>query len=538
MSLCTAIPCWDPLLGGGGVMPHASYALLGLLSFALYFPSAALLQEQDYLRDPALDVCVASWFRAESQVAKAALLFAREFFRRDPWLSLLIGICVITLILGRHLVSTPVSSRPASHLQRLGLSLALWAHCAALASILSSLSHSAATLLLASGWAALGAAYLTLPPVLAQLSKRSTVHPSPASGVLEGLRVGGASAGGPAKRWWDIRWVTGPSDELLAPRVRINASAAQREAEERKRFFSQSGGRLLHMMATLAARLLGFEPPPPLQSMVARGRSDDYDVRDGRPPEPQWGRTKYLNLSYQDLGTAYQRPEVLRVMAGVHKTLVTLKLASNQLRDFPQAGSFPHLLTLDISINRLTSTSSLPPAPVLASVNLNSNLIPATALALRALSRYRKLKVLHIQNNPASDGDGQLYLDYVAWAAPRLVKLDGYPFVNVLSGVTGWKGVLLRTVPPPFWSGLIPPPAEDESFGQQRKHGLEWARRISARAVHVQERHPYAVVHECDQDERESLLRRAHLGGRRVATATAFRQRRAAGSAVDGGGAA
>jgi hypothetical protein len=43
---------------------------VGLIAFALYFPSAALYQEPDFLPDPALDILVTSGFRAESQIAK------------------------------------------------------------------------------------------------------------------------------------------------------------------------------------------------------------------------------------------------------------------------------------------------------------------------------------------------------------------------------------------------------------------------------------------------------------------------------------
>jgi Leucine-rich repeat (LRR) protein len=126
------------------------------------------------------------------------------------------------------------------------------------------------------------------------------------------------------------------------------------------------------------------------------------DERDAMvPQEPKWERSKYLNLSFQDLGTAYQRPEILNVMRGAHKTLVTLKLASNQLASFPRAGgSFPHLITLDISSNLLQSTSSLPRAPLLSALNLSSNLITASWRTIGPLSSYRRLKSLWVANNP------------------------------------------------------------------------------------------------------------------------------------------
>jgi hypothetical protein len=42
VSLCGGVLCWGTEIGDNGVIPHAFYALLGLLAFAVFFPSAAL----------------------------------------------------------------------------------------------------------------------------------------------------------------------------------------------------------------------------------------------------------------------------------------------------------------------------------------------------------------------------------------------------------------------------------------------------------------------------------------------------------------
>jgi alpha-tubulin suppressor-like RCC1 family protein len=42
VSLCGGVLCWGTEIGDNGVIPHAYYALLGLLAFAVFFPSAAL----------------------------------------------------------------------------------------------------------------------------------------------------------------------------------------------------------------------------------------------------------------------------------------------------------------------------------------------------------------------------------------------------------------------------------------------------------------------------------------------------------------
>jgi alpha-tubulin suppressor-like RCC1 family protein len=48
VSLCGSMSCWETRFGEGGVMPHAYYALLGLLAFAVFFPSAALFLVREF----------------------------------------------------------------------------------------------------------------------------------------------------------------------------------------------------------------------------------------------------------------------------------------------------------------------------------------------------------------------------------------------------------------------------------------------------------------------------------------------------------
>ena len=67
VSLCGAVPCWEWRMGGGGIVPHAAHALIGLAAFAIFFPSASLMQLADQAPDPALDIHTAPVFRVESQ---------------------------------------------------------------------------------------------------------------------------------------------------------------------------------------------------------------------------------------------------------------------------------------------------------------------------------------------------------------------------------------------------------------------------------------------------------------------------------------
>ncbi len=62
----------------------------------------------------------------------------------------------------------------------------------------------------------------------------------------------------------------------------------------------------------------------------AKGRNGVKDT-----VKPRWADSEYLNLSYQDLGTQFQRPEVVRVLREAKWSLVTLKLAANKLEKFP-----------------------------------------------------------------------------------------------------------------------------------------------------------------------------------------------------------
>jgi hypothetical protein len=65
---------------------------------------------------------------------------------------------------------------------------------------------------------------------------------------------------------------------------------------------------------------------------------DNNNAGDGSV-QPRWRRSEYLNLSYQDLGTSFQRPEVIRVLREARYSLVTLKLAANKLEKFPLVSS-------------------------------------------------------------------------------------------------------------------------------------------------------------------------------------------------------
>jgi len=88
--------------GGGGVVPHAVYALVGLWSFALIFPSASLMQLADQAPDNALDIHTAPVFRVESQLIKAVMVLGREVYRRALWPAPLISLLGCTWLFVRH----------------------------------------------------------------------------------------------------------------------------------------------------------------------------------------------------------------------------------------------------------------------------------------------------------------------------------------------------------------------------------------------------------------------------------------------------
>jgi hypothetical protein len=102
VSLCGAVPCWEWRMGGGGGVPHAVYALVGLWSFAFFFPSASLMQLADQAPDHALDIHTAPAFRVESQLIKAVMVLGREVYRRALWPAPLIALLGCTCLLVRH----------------------------------------------------------------------------------------------------------------------------------------------------------------------------------------------------------------------------------------------------------------------------------------------------------------------------------------------------------------------------------------------------------------------------------------------------
>lgn len=118
---------------------------------------------------------------------------------------------------------SPVSSPLASHLQRCGYSLAIWAHFATLISHAASLPAFNALLLLSVGWGGVAVFYVSIWPLFMRNVKRR-VH----AYAVDPPRKTLGSRGAP-KRWWDIPWITGPSDELVAPRVRVAAGEVDRE---------------------------------------------------------------------------------------------------------------------------------------------------------------------------------------------------------------------------------------------------------------------------------------------------------------------
>ena len=102
-----------------------------------------------------------------------------------------------------------------------------------------------------------------------------------------------------------------------------------------------------------------------------------------------------VNLSYQDLGEAYQRSELLRCLSRlVHCT--HLQLTDNSLTDLSKV-TFPKCMHLNLSRNRFSSVKKLPSAPNLQHLSLADNhftSIPSLAL------KYPNLKSLHFKGNP------------------------------------------------------------------------------------------------------------------------------------------
>jgi hypothetical protein len=205
------------------------------------------------------------------------LLFSRELYQRSGWPVYAVGLITLSALLTRHVIVSPVSSPMASHLQRLGYSLAIWAHAASLLSYLLSSSQFDSLMYLLCGWGILVLFFAAIWPLFMRRLKRR-VH----SYIVRPTRKNTAvDPSGAAKRWWDINWVTGPREELVAPRVRIRAGEEDRDATATRRFFNGIGGKALHGGITAMSRLLGLDPPPPM-AVITRTHRGNEQVKSAR----------------------------------------------------------------------------------------------------------------------------------------------------------------------------------------------------------------------------------------------------------------
>jgi len=223
--LCGALPCWEWRMGGGGVLPHAAYALVGLWAFALVFPSASLMQLADQAPDPALDVHYAPVFRVESQLIKAVMVLGREVYRRALWPAPLLNVIGCAALYLRHTQLDPVGVEWVGRMQRCGYLVAMWAALNSLiAFAVFSPSHTdtdvgareatrlrPAVLLLVAGWGVIVLAFVTLPALCCLERKRSRLSLYRVRRAAEEVEESGGAVGsvirgvsGVVKRWWQV----------------------------------------------------------------------------------------------------------------------------------------------------------------------------------------------------------------------------------------------------------------------------------------------------------------------------------------------
>lgn len=145
------------------------------------------------------------------------------------------------------------------------------------------------------------------------------------------------------------------------------------------------------------------------------------DWKDFRNAAEDWENTQSVNLSYQDLGDAYQRGELLRCLTRL-VNCTHLHLTDNCLSDLSRV-TLPVCTHINLSRNHFSSTRKLPSASRLQHLSLTDNhftAIPSLS------SKYPNLKSLHFRGNPVEFSSPQ-YRYQVFQRCPGLECLDDYP---------------------------------------------------------------------------------------------------------------
>mmetsp|Transcript_50557 Transcript_50557/g.157897 ORF Transcript_50557/g.157897 Transcript_50557/m.157897 type:complete len:1276 (-) Transcript_50557:21-3848(-) len=430
VSLCGAIPCWEFRLGSGGVLPHAWYAFIGLLAFALFFPSSCFIHFPETPPNPNVDLVTLPSFIVESQVVKAAMVFIRELYRRSRWPSLLANVIGCSFLFFRHLRVRPVAVSWFANLQRMAYLLAAWSSLASLlcmfvlwdgapGSLLPARYSNYAIIFLLIGYATIILLSAIAWKFLGRRERSSEEEEEEEEEGRSFLSI--RSSRNAAKRWWDIKGVAAPREQLGAPRIRLAAGTRARAEEMRRRFFSSWPGRLVLWAGQLLSACFCGK---------ASTASSSYLPVHEEKETPRWSESEYLNLSYQCLGTSFQLPELRHVVLKSRLSIRVLKLAHNELRSFPVSCSMPLLELLDLAFNRLSSLDSLPQAPSLQTLNARSNDIRSQPSSLRALKRFRGLRHIVLEENPVAV-DLTSYVRLISLLVPDLETLDGSSFHRV-----------------------------------------------------------------------------------------------------------
>ena len=106
-----------------------------------------------------------------------------------------------------------------------------------------------------------------------------------------------------------------------------------------------------------------------------------------------------VNLSYQDLGDAYQKSELMRCLSRL-VNCTHLQLTDNGLSDLSKV-CLPQCKHLNLSRNRFSSAKKLPSAPKLQHLSLTDNQFMSVP---QLSSKYPNLTSLHFRGNPTEFG--------------------------------------------------------------------------------------------------------------------------------------
>ncbi|XP_078616011.1 uncharacterized protein LOC144884522 [Branchiostoma floridae x Branchiostoma japonicum] len=191
--------------------------------------------------------------------------------------------------------------------------------------------------------------------------------------------------------WHEVRNAEVKGDQLNCPRIR------EGPREKERTFYS-----------------LRDEDGNPIHHDRKGKKRMDY-----RNKMENWENAVSVNLSFQDLGDAYQRENFIRVLKRLIRA-EELQLMDDSLTDL-HAVSLPRCKYLNLSRNFLPSLKKLPRLPVVEHLYLEQNNISS----LDGLDVLRKapLQSLHLRSNPVSFTVN--YRQRVFQILPNLKSLDG-----------------------------------------------------------------------------------------------------------------